>query len=359
MATNKNLTLDSSTGGTLDLTEFASLEEVNTKIGNMDDLNTELASDTIVGAINNLFQSANNGKQLIASAIGEPLNAEDTFSAMSSDINSLLSTFKTNMMNSGVTVESGDKFKILIDKIATMAGEGGNKGIKFAEGSIPTTRVSGTRNFTIDIDFTPTYFFVHGDVYYQPSGGSINIAATNVLLTSSSQFVARYASVTLSNVTNIGFTISTSGTVYSSYMDVDKWYAIGVGEEDTTLRDTLAGILQDEGVEVTEDDDMASLITKTDEEFDDRKKTLVDKIISKNVSVDINMSWEEIINSLDMLADNPYYFLYNEGDECIDLTGGWTHSVRTLGWFQKNANKTKSIRRNLKWNFSALPFSAP
>ena len=29
MATNKNLTLDSSTGGTLDLTEFASLEELN------------------------------------------------------------------------------------------------------------------------------------------------------------------------------------------------------------------------------------------------------------------------------------------------------------------------------------------
>ena len=47
-----------------------------------------------------------------------------------------------------------------------------------------------------------------------------------------------------------------------------KWYAIGVGEEDTTLRDSLASILQEEGVSVTEEDDMASLISKVDEEFD-------------------------------------------------------------------------------------------
>ena len=74
-------------------------------------------SKDLVGAINELFQSANNGKELIANAIGEPLSSEDTFSAMSNDINGLLSTFKTNMMNNGVTVESGDKFKALIDKI--------------------------------------------------------------------------------------------------------------------------------------------------------------------------------------------------------------------------------------------------
>ena len=81
--------------------------------------NTELQTKekTVTAAINELFQSANNGKELIASAIGEPLNAEDTFSAMSTDINSLLSTFKTNMMNNGVTVESNDKFKSLIDKV--------------------------------------------------------------------------------------------------------------------------------------------------------------------------------------------------------------------------------------------------
>jgi hypothetical protein len=46
------------------------------------------------------------------------------------------------------------------------------------------------------------------------------------------------------------------------------WLAIGVGEEDTALRDSLASILQEEGVSVTEEDDMANLINKVDEEFD-------------------------------------------------------------------------------------------
>ena len=42
------------------------------------------------------------------------------------------------------------------------------------------------------------------------------------------------------------------------------WYAIGAGdgEEDTTLRDSLASILQDKGVNVTENDDIDSLISK-------------------------------------------------------------------------------------------------
>ena len=81
--------------------------------------NTELQTKekTVTAAINELFQSANNGKELIANAIGEPLSKDKTFSAMSTDINGLLSTFKTNMMNNGVTIESNDKFKSLIDKV--------------------------------------------------------------------------------------------------------------------------------------------------------------------------------------------------------------------------------------------------
>ena len=45
------------------------------------------------------------------------------------------------------------------------------------------------------------------------------------------------------------------------------YHLFGVGEEDTTLRDSLASILQDEGVDVIPEDEMSSLITKTDNEF--------------------------------------------------------------------------------------------
>ena len=112
-------------------------EQVQQLIDNISgDLSALQTTDksSLVAAINELFQSANNGKELIATAIGEPLNSSDTFSAMSNDINGLLSTFKTNMMNNGVSVTGSDKFKALIDKIATLADNEG-KGIQYAEGS--------------------------------------------------------------------------------------------------------------------------------------------------------------------------------------------------------------------------------
>jgi hypothetical protein len=69
----------------------------------------------------------------------------------------------------------------------------------------------------------------------------------------------------MSNVSGTSFTITSSiDLTFGDY----TWYAIGVGEEDTTLRDSLASILEDEGVEVLEEDTMADLIVKTDEEFD-------------------------------------------------------------------------------------------
>lgn len=93
------------------------LTTTNANIGTLSNLKTS-AKGNLVAAINELFQNANNGKQLIADAIGSPLSSSDTFSAMSTSINNLLNTFKTNMTNNGVTVASGDKFKQLIDKIA-------------------------------------------------------------------------------------------------------------------------------------------------------------------------------------------------------------------------------------------------
>ena len=253
--------------------------DVNLKKTSGDLTNLQTNNKTnLVGAINELFQNANNGKELIASAIGEPLNAEDTFSAMSNDINGLLSQFKTNMMNNGITVESGDKFKSLIDKIATMVEEGSSKGIKFATGSLDTFKFSKnyqTLNFNTPIGFVPTYLFVHfGYIRDQYSGSTYyNVAISNIKTTNipdNSQLVN--TKLTISNLSENGFSIlgsqgATNETMYSPDFMYVTWYAIGVGEEDTTLRDSLASILQEEGVSVTEEDDMASLIGKVDEEF--------------------------------------------------------------------------------------------
>ena len=282
---------------------------------------------TIIGAINELFQSANNGKELIADAIGEPVSSEDTFQAMSNDINSLLSTFKTNMMNNGITVESGDRFKQLIDKLATMVEEGSGKGIQFASGQIDSdyykfANASSTHtfNFNEPLNFTPTYLFIRIPyVRYSSDNGtaisrntivsnlfnnSIDEATQLRIGCSGSDSVLNIKSTSSSNFViegdvDIAFGYSSS-TGYDSDYYID-WYAFGVGEEDTTLRDSLASILQDSGVEVSEEDNMASLITKVDTELDEatsNKNRLYDLMLEGGYEVNSSMNLDSLLDLL-------------------------------------------------------------
>ena len=262
-------------GNIIDTSEIeAQIQAVDTKVGELSSLRTS-DKDNIVDAINELFQSANNGKELIANAIGEPLSAEDTFQAMSNDINGLLSTFKTNMMNNGITVESGDKFKQLIDKIANMVEEGEGKGIKFAEGIHDPTDYIYNTDYDIEtnLDFTPTLVFCVISNYVCTDANQYqNYVISNFTQTDTH---SGYSICYIKNVTASKFTLHTFNS--NKYIQINgrdsnvtlHWYAIGVGEEDTTLRDSLANILQDAGVEVTEEDDMASLISKVDQKFDE------------------------------------------------------------------------------------------
>ena len=254
----------------------------------INELNTN--SKTVIGAINELFQSANNGKELIANAIGEPLNAGDTFSAMSNDINSLLSTFKINMMNNGIAVESGDRFKSLIDKITTMVEEGSGKGIKYANGSIDNIKLpaytSGFKQYSINlnIDFTPSILMINIGKFIIETTSTYYTANTtiNSLIHNSSSNAVVIISSTETGM-GVGYAyISSSNQLYMSNLRYERsvdlenitYYAIGVGEEDTTLRDSLASILTEEGVSVTEEDDMASLISKVDSEFTKDNNTI-------------------------------------------------------------------------------------
>ena len=293
------------------------LEGVNSKIGNLDSLETD-AKGNMVQAINELVEKLDNsaeieakeaeiaeGKELIANAVGEPLTAEESFDEMSNDINSLLSTFKTNMMNNGITVESSDRFKSLIDKIATMVEEGSGKGIQFAEGNIatmtaPTSYISSKTIEFNDIGFIPTLIFIETVNY----GGIVSNIMTDAYT------LSIHLNLTM-NETNCILKINSETSVSYTIYDL-KYYAIGVGEEDTTLRDSLASILTEEGVDVTEEDDMASLITKVDEEFSD-KENEIDKIKPFSFISNITTSTYDCITFF-ILKDNgeliagPSYF---------------------------------------------------
>ena len=243
------------------------------------DENLMTESKTIVGAINEIY-----GKNLIADSIGEPLNNTDTYSKMSSDINNLLSTFKTNMMNAGVAIESNDKFKQLIEKIKGLTEGEGNKGIQYTkltgQWEIQSNQSTGNKTISIPLglDFTPSiiicyfptyaaYGFGGGAYFYNLSGQQNVIVANNI------PYINAQNSNSKMEITNISSeSISISNGFYTP--DGERYYflggicteiyAIGVGEEDTTLRDSLANILENKGVNVTEEDDMASLITKVD-----------------------------------------------------------------------------------------------
>jgi hypothetical protein len=106
----------------------------------------------------------------------------------------------------------------------------------------------------------------------------------------------------MSNVSGTSFTITSSiDLTFGDY----TWYAIGVGEEDTTLRDSLASILEEEGVSVTEDDDMASLISKVDSEFDRKNANKGLDIIS---ATELPATGKE--NQICVITDNPVNLFY-------------------------------------------------
>lgn len=282
-------------------------------------LNTEeyslmTESKTIVGAINEIY-----GKEIIANAIGEPLDRSDTFAEMGNDINSLLSTFKTNMMNSGVMVESGDKFKQLIDKIKGLTEGEGNKGIQFAEGVCDniTIGVNTAINWTEYI-FEQDFGFIPSRIMFQSESTKLFALKrdTRIVIDShyhysedkcwymtaynSAQGLDNYR-IYISNISSTGFSLFIKSDS-SCFFNSNTWYAIGVGEEDNTLRDSLASILTDEGVNVTEEDDMASLINKVDSEFNAKES----EITSKNNEVtDINLKLTNIARNNGDLTSTP------------------------------------------------------
>ena len=328
----------------LGLSEEQVLELIKNNIsGDLEGLNTSDKS-SLVAAINELFQNANNGKELIATAIGEPLNSSDTFSAMSTGINGLTSNFKAALMNNGVSVASTDKFKQLIEKIASLADSEG-KGIQYATGTVNMSKttayspgaggVNNPKSTTINtnLDFTPTLVFVElplgicnidTDFTTSQYMGLIinNIIPTGIYYSWITYF-------TINNISAESFDIygyiTGSRTTDNLYFPESTftWYAIGVGEEDTTLEDSLRDILGNKGVEVSPEDDLASLIAKVDEEFS-KSQTIFPKWYKKGsyaTFTDLPVGGWDLGSCV---YNDDVYTFYESNAYCLDMdTGNW------------------------------------
>ena len=337
---------------TLDQLDDSAVEAMSSSVGDVSMLNTE--NKTIVGAITEIV-----GKKEIANAIGEPLAETDKFTEMSSEINGLLSTFKTNMMNAGVVVESGDKFKQLIEKIKGLTEGEGNKGVQFASGTVSSP--TGKKDFSRDnangeteyvnasygritpgfkpqilltyqefkeigyeeIQYIFTLYETMHDSHYNVF--TRNIDTTYIVAGGS----AAYHSSSVNNGEEFYDILMNDEEYYVN--DIMYWYAIGVGEEDTTLRDSLASILTEEGVSVTEEDDMASLITKVDEEFTDKNNEidymiqgLTSALVDKGVKLDTDDDFESLLNIMNDMEYIPeIYYLIENGQINNELEWGY------------------------------------
>ena len=319
------------------------------KIGDISQLSTE-EKGSLVGAINELFQSANNGKQIIADAIGSPLTEGDTFAAMGNSINGLTTDFRNALALKGVNAP-GDKFETLIRRIEEIVQSGNvlNNQVMISgeyvapEDYIPRGGYDKIITIDLNLDFDPEYFFIYfsnlGDKQNTDLNGYswtesviLSTDCPEVLLNaayissgyggSDTRFRLSYDRTT-ANVTLIKG--SYGSYAYVKQGDIIRWYAIGSSQlpnnggertitpstsdqvlpdgyysgditvkgdsdlkpenilegveifgvtgsatDSNSLRDSLASILEDEGVSVTEEDDMASLISKVDEEFDNQ-----------------------------------------------------------------------------------------
>ena len=299
-------------------------EHIMSFVGDIADLETEVTTD-IISAVNSLMvdrvdNAENMGK--LANAIGEPVTANHSVDEVVEGLGEMLSTFKTNMMNSGVMVESSDKFKALIDKIKGLTEGEGNKGIQIINGTaiassttthykLITHNGSNTdtdfNEITINnIPFIPKFIFVVSDIYTNINRDYIcntffdydNLYC--IVNRSLAGYTTDYGTDSfvvemIDDNFNDGVTIPVINRGYASNF---TYYAIGIGEEDTALRDSLASILQGEGVIVTEEDDMASLISKVDSEFDNKRQELIDIMNNKGLDIDNDSTFDEIFDNI-------------------------------------------------------------
>ena len=143
-------------------TEWENADVSNKQNATDDNLVTN--DKTIVGAINELFQNANNGKQIIADAIGSPLNEVDTFAAMGNSINNMTIDFRNALALKGVNAPA-DKLETLINRIDEIV----------QSGNVLNNQAMVSGEYTLgdnDVIKPNSYY----ELYATPSKASITIA---------------------------------------------------------------------------------------------------------------------------------------------------------------------------------------
>lgn len=127
---------------------------------------SRFTNKNVEGALGELFQYANDGKTSIANVVGSPTVSSDTFSKMTSDIQTQKNNLATNLTNKGQSAAGTETLKSLVDKVANV-----NTGKRFAKGT--ATGSSGMITVT-GLSFKPSMVMV---VYERFNFGNYYVSA--------------------------------------------------------------------------------------------------------------------------------------------------------------------------------------
>jgi hypothetical protein len=230
--------------------------------------------------------------------------------------------------------------------------ENTSKGIKFAEGTGSWTVSSSVTISSPDLDFIPDIIICHFESltqtrYYYGNHTAENTTSYRTYITNTSPLINTYNSASKLYISDIelgSFKLKMNSlnenNSYGNYWYISGkcigWYAIGLDEKDTALRDLLASILIEEGVSVTDEDNMISLIRKVDEEFNDKnneigdmKQGLIDTLTSKGLNVDDNLSFNELLDLVNVQMP-PTLVLYDNGYVNTEIVGSFTRAYEGI-----------------------------
>ncbi len=143
------------------------------------DTSSNFTATKLDGVLDELFTFADNGKTNIASVVGSPATASDTFNQLQTTIQNAKNTMATNLNNKGTSASGTEDLQELADKIANV-----NTGKKWASGTTSTIE-----NYSLSVtglDFEPNTILiraerVYGGSYFIEKAYSLEIGFNNEL----------------------------------------------------------------------------------------------------------------------------------------------------------------------------------
>lgn len=362
-------------------------------------ITSEELSPELLNLINNAGNSAELENELsllskmsIAEHFGAPLNPTDSFKVLCEGIDTVLNNFKLNLASKGVLPNSNDKFQELVDKILNIDGEeilylynDGDECTDITGGWVDEFAINDATYIRKNIIKNTNNMQIINEEYKYLSCGTKNL----IDITNYKYLYMEYEVISPCSIVsnefregvNFGVVKSKTETSFSgnryacdndsigkhiSFVDLSNLYneyyvrlsswAVNnsnyanfkiskiwlVKNHEVVNKDNIVTILNNEGIETDGSETANDLIYKISNNLiEAQKEELKNILISKGVEVaDSENKMSILIQKVNELIAVDRVWLYKDGNEYTDITGGYTDSYALPNnWTRKNHTK--------------------